>query len=59
MTVSVVVEGIVLANRYAVSALTPKPALKPDVPNTPIEPGPKPPEPPKTWEDWIKDQLKR
>ena len=68
MTVAAVVEGIVLATRSTVSAVTPKPPApkpkppgpKPDVPDTPIEP-PKPPEPPKpkTWTDWFKDQLQK
>ena len=70
MTIAAVVEGIVLATKSAVSAVTPapKPKLpgpkppgpKPDVPDTPIEP-PKPPEPPKpkTWADWFKDQLQK
>ena len=68
MTVAAVVEGIVLATRSAVSAVTPKPPApkpkppgpKPDVPDTPIEP-PKPLEPPKpkTWKDWFKDQLQK
>ena len=70
MTVAAVVEGIVLATRSAVSAVTPKPPApkpkppgpkpKPDVPDTPIEP-PKPPEPPKpkTLTDWFKDQLQK
>ena len=56
MTIAAVVEGIVLATRSTVSAVTPAPkpkppgpkppGPKPDVPDTPIEP-PKPPEPPK------------
>ena len=70
MTIAAVVEGIVLATKSAVSAVTPAPKpkppgpkppdLKPDVPDTPIEP-PKPPEPPKpkTWTDWFKDQLQK
>ena len=72
MTIVAVVEGIVLATRSAVSAVTPAPKPKPpgpkppgpkpkpDVPDTPIEP-PKPPEPPKpkTWTDWLKDQIKK
>ena len=67
MTVAAVVEGIVLATKSAVSAVTPAPKPKPpgpkpkpDVPDTPIEP-PKPPEPPKpkTWTDWLKDQLQK
>ena len=68
MTIAAVVEGIVLATKSAVSAVTPKPPApkpkppgpKPDVPDTPIEP-PKPPEPPKpkTWTDWLKDQLQK
>ena len=70
MTIAAVVEGIVLATKSAVSAVTPKPPApklkppgpkpKPDVPDTPIEP-PKPPEPPKpkTWTDWFKDQLQK
>ena len=65
MTIAAVVEGIVLATRSAVSAVTPAqnqkpPGPKPDVPDTPIEP-PKPPEPPKpkTWADWFKDQLQK
>ena len=68
MTIATVVEGIVLATKSAVSAVTPKPPApkpkppgpKPDVPDTPIEP-PKPPEPPKpkTWTDWLKDQLQK
>ena len=66
MTIAAVVEGIVLATRSTVSAVTPKPPApkpkppKPDVPDTPIEP-PKPPEPPKpkTWTDWLKDQLQK
>ena len=67
MTIAAVVEGIVLATRSTVSAVTPAPKPKPpgpkpkpDVPDTPIEP-PKPPEPPKpkTWTDWLKDQLQK
>ena len=69
MTVTAVVEGIVLATRSAVSAVIPAPkpkppkppGPKPDVPDTPIEP-PKPPGPkpkPKTWTDWLKDQLQK
>ena len=70
MTIAAVVEGIVLATKSAVSAVTPAPkpkppgpkppGPKPDVPDTPIEP-PKPPEPPKpkTWTDWLKDQLQK
>ena len=68
MTIVAVVEGIVLATRSTVSAVTPAPkppgpkppGPKPDVPDTPIEP-PKPPEPPKpkTWTDWFKDQLQK
>ena len=60
MTIAAVVEGIVLATKSAVSAVTPAPKPKPDVPDTPIEP-PKPPEPPKpkTWTDWLKDQLQK
>ena len=70
MTIAAVVEGIVLATKSAVSAVTPAPkpkppgpkppGPKPDVPDTPIEP-PKPPEPPKpkTWTDWFKDQLQK
>ena len=70
MTIAAVVEGIVLATRSTISAVTPSPkpkppapkppGPKPDVPDTPIEP-PKPPEPPKPkfWTDWIKDQLQK
>ena len=72
MTIAAVVEGIVLATKSAVSAVTPAPKPKPpapkppgpkpkpDVPDTPIEP-PKPPEPPKpkTWTDWLKDQIQK
>ena len=70
MTIVAVVEGIVLATRSAVSAVTAAPKPKPpgpkppgpksDVPDTSIEP-PKPPEPPKpkTWTDWFKDQLQK
>ena len=68
MTIAAVVEGIVLATKSAISAVTPSPKPKPpgpkppdpkpDVRDTPIEP-PKPPKPPKpkTWTDWLKDQL--
>ena len=67
MTIAAVVEGIVLATKSAVSAVTPAPKPKPpgpkpkpDVPDTPIEP-PKPPEPPKpkTWTDWLKISYKK
>ena len=64
MTIVAVVEGIVLATRSAVSAVTPAPKPKPPgpkpKPDTPIEP-PKPPEPPKpkTWTDWLKDQIQK
>ena len=71
MTIAAVVDGIVLATRSAVSAVTPapkpyavppKPKPKPDVPDTPIDPSkpvPKPPDPPKTWADWFKAQLQK
>ena len=61
MTVSAVVEGIILASKSKPKPPSPKPGPKPDIPDTPIEP-PKPapsPEPPKTWTDWIRDQLKK
>ena len=62
MTLSAIVEGIVLATRSAVSAVTPKPDPKPDPdPDSDPKPDPDPdPDPdfPKTWNDRIKDQLK-
>ena len=64
MTIAAVVEGIVLATRSAVSAVTPTPKPKPPAPKPGPEPGPEPgpsPEPPKpkTWIDWLKDQIKK
>ena len=64
MTIAAVVEGIVLATRSAVSAVTPAPKPKPPAPEPGPEPGPQPspsPEPPKpkTWTDWLKDQIKK
>ena len=64
MTIAAVVEGIVLATRSAVSAVTPAPKPKPPAPKPGPEPGPEPgpsPEPPKpkTWTDWLKDQIKK
>ena len=61
LTITAVVEAIVLATKSAVSAVTPAPKPKPpkppkpDVPDTPIDPPPKP----KTWTDWLKDQLQK
>ena len=64
MTIAAVVEGIVLATRSAVLAVTPAPKPKPPAPKPGPEPGPQPgpsPEPlkPKTWTDWLKDQIKK
>ena len=64
MTIAAVVEGIVLATKSAVSAVTPAQKPKPPGPEPGPEPGPQPgpsPEPPKpkTWTDWLKDQIKK
>ena len=57
MTISAIVEGILLATRAGV---TPKPKPPGPSPKPGPQPGPIPPPPkPKTWEDWVKDQLKK
>ena len=64
MTISTIVEGIVLATRSVTSTKpkppTPKPDPPPPEPPKP-KPDPPPPEPPKlnSWTDWIKNQLKK
>ena len=73
MTIAAIVEGIKLALKKAVSAVTPKPdppkpkpkpdpkpdPPKPDPPKPDPPKPPKPPPEPKTWTDWVKDQLQK
>ena len=62
MTISTIVEGIVLATRSVTSTKPKPPKPKPDPPPPePPKPDPPPPEPPKpkSWTDWIKNQLKK